>query len=399
MAAPPQVDCNADRPSLYVAFELGNSKWKLALTVGLGQKPRLRDINAGNVVSLLKEIERAKKRFKLPPDAPVRSCYEAGRDGFWLHRYLKNQGIDNMIVDSASIEVNRRKRRAKNDRLDAQKLVTMLQRYYLGEVKVWSIVEVPKVEQEDERQLDRELMALKSERTKHINRIKGLLAGWGIRIKSVGKDFSRQVEKLRLWWDDSRDPLGSELPVRLRQRLLRELERMELLERQIKEVTQERAERIGQCPTAQSEQMRKLLGLRGIGAGTASVYVTEFFGWRQFKNRRQVASLAGLTPTPYDSGNADREQGISKAGNRRIRTFAVESAWSWLRFQPQSELSGWYHRRFGSGNKRQRRIGIVAMARKLLIQLFQYLETGVPPAGAVMSPWQSKVPRSAIRES
>jgi len=354
------------------------------------------DLAAGNVIRLAKEIKQAKKRFGLPDDAPVRSCYEAGRDGFWLHRYLVSRGIENIIVDSASIEVNRRKRRAKNDRLDAQKLVTMLMRYHHGETKVWSTVKVPSVEDEDRRQPDRELRALKDERTEHTNRIKGLLASVGLPAKTLSTNFPAQLEKARLWWNGSEGSEGSEVPPALRQRLLREFERMELLEGQIKKVTRERARRIGQDRGTQAKQMRKLLGLRGIGPGTASPYVTEFFGWRQFKNRRQVASLAGLTPTPYASGDDDREQGISKAGNRRIRALAVESAWNWLRFQGQSELSRWYERRFASGSKRERKIGIVALARKLLTQLWQYLETGVPPRGAILTDWRSKIPKSAI---
>lgn len=398
MSATHQVYCNADRVALYLAFELGASKWKLAFTVGFGQKPRIVDLAAGNVIRLVKEIKQAKKRFALPDDAPVRSCYEAGRDGFWLHRYLVSRGIENIIVDSSSIEVNRRKRRAKNDQLDALKLVTMLMRYHHGETKVWSIVRVPSVEDEDRRQPDRELRALKDERTKHVNRIKGLLSSMGLAAKTLSKNFPEQLEKLRLWWEGSEGSDASQVPQALRQRLLREFERIELLKAQIKEVTRERAKRIGQGQGTQAKQMRKLLGLRGIGAGTASPYVTEFFGWRQFSNRREVASLAGLTPTPFASGDVDREQGISKAGNRRIRSLAVESAWNWLRFQPQSELSRWYQRRFGSGNKRVRKIGIVALARKLLTQLWQYLETGVAPSGAIMTDWRSKILKSAITE-
>jgi len=398
MSATQGVYCNTSRRSLYLAFELGASKWKLAFTVGFGQDPRIVDLAAGNVIRLLKEIKRAKKRFGLPDDASVRSGYEAGRDGFWLHRYLVTQGLENIVVDSSSIEVNRRKRRAKSDRLDAQKLVTMLMRYHHGEEKVWSVVRIPSVEDEDRRQPDRELRALKDERTEHINRIKGLLSSVGLAVKTVSKDFPAQLKKLRLWWDGGEATDAPELPPGLRKRLVREFERMELLERQIKEVTQQRAKRIGQGRGRQAKQMRTLLRLRGIGPGTASPYVTEFFGWRQFRNRREVASLAGLTPTPFASGDDDREQGISKAGNRRIRALAIESAWNWLRFQGQSELSQWYQRRFGSGSKRQRKIGIVALARKLLVQLWQYLETGVPPRGAMMTDWRSKIPKSAIAQ-
>ena len=362
--------------NLYMAIELSNEKWKLGFTVGFGQAPRLREVDARDLSGLMKEIRLAKERFGLGEATGVQSCYEAGRDGFWLHRYLLSQEVANLIVDSASIEVNRRKRRAKTDRMDVGKLLTMLMRYQQGEKKVWSIVHVPSPKEEDQRQLHRELMALKAEQTHHINRIKGLLASQGIAL-SFKKDFLSDLEQVRLW-DRTR------LPAALEARVKREYERCQLVHRQINQLELERKEVVRTSNLPAVEQVRQLLRLKGIGMNSAWVYVMEFFAWRGFHNRREVGGLAGLTPTPYQSGESAREQGISKAGNRRIRAMAIEIAWGWLRFQPQSHLSRWYQERFGKGNSRIHRIGIVALARRLLVELWQYLETGAIPEGALL---------------
>jgi transposase len=307
---------------------------------------------------------------------PVVSCYEAGRDGFWLHRYLVSEGIENIIVDSASLEVNRRKRRVKTDRVDARKLLTMLLRYHSGELKVWHTVRVPTLEQEDGRQLHRELASLKTERTQHINRIKGLLVSQGVRLE-IKKDFPKQVSAAKLWD-------GTPLPSGLKARVLREFDRIDLVNQHIKELDAQQRQTIRSASDPQSQMIRQLLTLRGLGPVSAWLFVHEFFGWRQFRNRREVGALAGLTPTPYQSGDSYREQGIDKAGNRHIRAIAIEIAWAWLRLQPDSALSRWYQERFGHGNSRMRRIGIVALARKLLIALWRYLETGEVPEGAVL---------------
>jgi transposase len=369
---------------LYLAFELGEKEWKLAFTIGVGQKPRLRSMPGRDLPRLQEEIAKAKKRFDLPVDAPVRSCYEAGRDGFWLHRYLTANGVDNGVVDSASIEVNRRQRRAKTDRLDAAKLLNLLLRYHGGERKVWSIVRVPGVTDEDARQLHRDLQELKDDRTEHVNRIKGLLASQGLTAPEVNKDFPQWLSAARLWD-------GSAVPPELQQRLLRELQRWELLGRQIKTLEDERRQRIRRDDTPHVDKVRSLLDLWGIGFNGAWLLVYELFAWRHFDNRKQVGGCVGLTPTPYQSGDSRREQGISKAGNRRLRRLMVELAWCWLRWQPDSELSRWYQRRFGVGNGRSRKVGVVALARKLLIALWKYLEHGEVPAGARMASWQKKV--------
>ena len=362
---------------LYLAFELGNTHWKLGFTIGLGQRPRERTIPAGNVVKLQAEVSAARKRFGLSESQRVVSCYEAGRDGFWLARYLRQQGIENVVVDASSIEVKRRHRRAKTDRLDLNKLLTMLIRYHSGEAKVWHVVHVPSVAQEDQRQLHRELLRLKGERTSHINRLKGLLVGQGVRL-AVKTDFLAQLVQVRLWD-------GTALPSGLRARLEREYERLELVNRHIKTLEVARREAIRQENDPQMAMVRQLLRLKGIGLNTAWLYTMEFFSWRQFRNRREVGALAGLTPTPYQSGTSAREQGLDKSGNRYIRAIAIEIAWRWLFFQPESALSRWYQQRFGHGSSRLRKIGIVALARKLLIALWRYLQTGEVPAGAVLS--------------
>jgi transposase len=367
-----------------MALELGEKTWKVGFTTGLGQPPRQREVPARAIVCLKREIVAAKERFGLAAETPVVSCYEAGRDGFWLHRWLVSIGVNSAVVDSSSIQVDRRQRRAKTDRLDLKRLLTMLVRYHQGEREVWRVVRVASVEQEDARQLHRELQTLRREQTAHSNRIKGLLSSCGVTLE-VDRQLPKRLKELRLWDD-------SALPRDLHQRLLREFERMQLVNRQIRQLEKERARRIRRDEKDPAvAQVRKLMGLKGIGVNSAWLYVREVFGWRQIKNRRQLGAIVGLVGSPYRSGDVNHEQGISKAGNRRMRAMAVEIAWGWLRFQPHSALSRWYERRFGQGGKRLRRIGIVALGRKLLVALWKYLETGVPPAEAQLSDWKSKM--------
>jgi transposase len=363
---------------LYMALELSNTEWKLGFTIGLGQAPRLKTLKARNLAGLKREIELAKERFGLPATAAVLSCYEAGRDGFWLHRFLEAQGVNNLVVDSASIEVNRRFRRAKTDRLDVGKLLNMLVRYHQGEQKVWSVVHVPGEAEEDQRQLHRELLALKREQTHHINRMKGILVSQGV-VLEVQTDFLEQLETVRLW-DGSSLPAGKHLL------LIREQERLELVRVQIHQIEAVRKEALRSSNDPAIEQVRRLLQLKGIGVNSAWIYVMEFFAWRAFRNRRELGALSGLAPTPYASGESAKECGISKAGNRQVRAMAIEIAGSWLRNQPESQLSHWYQRRFAKGSSRVRRIGIVALARKLLIALWRYVEEGVLPEGAQLKP-------------
>jgi transposase len=362
---------------LYVAFELSNSTWKLACSDG--NKTRHVTVTAGDLGQVQGEIIKAKRNCGLGDKVHTVSCYEAGRDGFWLHRYLHSCGIDNVVVDSASLEVNRRLRRAKTDRVDAGKLLSMLIRYHGGEKQLWKVVRVPSREDEDARHLHRELEALKRERTRYRNRIHGILIQQGLRVRNPStKKFVKQLDLMRTW--DGRD-----LPPEMKARLVRVHERLRLVEEQISYLVKEKTQRLKE-KNAKMAQVAQLLRLHGIGPVSSWTFVMEFFGWRQFRNRREVAALAGLTPTPYDSGKRLREQGISKAGNRRVRALAIEIAWAWLRFQPRSKLSQWFMERFAGGGSRMRRIGIVALARRLLIDLWRFLEYGVVPEGAELKP-------------
>jgi transposase len=289
---------------------------------------------------------------------------------------VQGHGITNHVVDSSAIEVNRRRRRAKSDGLDVRKLLSMLMRYAQGERHVWQVVKVPSVEAEDHRHLHRDLETLKQERASTTTRIQGLLSSQGIRVTSLTK-LPEQLDALRLW-DESPIPPG------LRRRVLRVYAHHQFLSQQIAELEAERRALLHTSQEAPIEKVRQLMQLKGIGINGAWLLVLEFFGWRAFKNRREVGGLAGFTPTPYQSGESVREQGITKAGNRHVRWMTTELAWSWLRFQPDSSLSCWFRERFGGGGKRLRRMGIVAVARKLLIALWRFLETGVLPAGAVL---------------
>jgi len=298
---------------LYMAFELGEKNWKLSLGDGV-RGPSRCTVAAGDTAALLEYIAKAKARCGLASEARVASCYEAGRDGFWLHRWLIAHGIDNMVVDSASIEVNRRARRAKTDRLDADKLLAMLIRYGAGERRVWSVLRVPTVEEEDARRAHRELGRLGHERTAHVNRIRALLVLHNRRVKYVGGRLWQR------WWTSH----AQELAPRVRAEIERESERLLLVKKQMDTI--EAAQR--QAMAAGSEpQVARLARLRGIGMSSGWVLAKELFGWRRFRNRREVAGCLGLTPSPYDSGESETEQGISKAGNRRVRTLLVELAW------------------------------------------------------------------------
>jgi transposase len=374
---------------LYLAFELSSNQWKMATTTARGQKARLVSVPARDTARVLREIGRAKVRFGLPSDTAVFSCYEAGPDGFWLDRFLHEFGVNNLVVDSSSIEVNRRMRRAKADSLDAVSLVGLLVRYCEGETKVWSAVTVPSPLDEDQRHVHRELNRLRRERTTHTNRIRGLLVAVGIKVP--GKCLLAGDLDTFLQWNG--EPLGENL----KRRLVREFERLELLTVQIEAIEAEQAARIRDEETPHVAKVRRLMGLKGVGPTTATILVYEFFGWRRFANRREVGALAGLTPTPYQSGESNHEQGISKAGNVLIRWIMVELAWSWLRFQPHSPLTRWYERRFGGGTSRVRRTGIVALARKLLLELWRYVEEGKPVEGAEEMDWDSKLRRAAGR--
>lgn len=360
---------------LLVALELSERTWKLGFSDGSERRAWRRQIDAGAVDRLAPEIARAKAHFKLPADAAVVSCYEAGRDGFWVHRALVGQGVNNYVVDSSSIEVNRRARRAKSDGLDLIGLLRLLARYVAGESRVWHVVRVPSVADEDARQLHRLRETIQQERTRLVNRLHGLLATQGIRV-ALQPEFLARVAAARC--GD-----GTPVPAGLQQRLGYVWAQLQLLNAQLTAVDATRMALDADPQTETGRCVRQLEGLRGIGSVGAWTLATELFGWRQIRNRRELGALVGVVPTPYQSGAVAHEQGITRAGNRHVRRMIVQLAWSWLRYQPLSGLSQWYHRRFGQG-RRARRIGIVALARKLLIAWWQYLKTGVAPEGALV---------------
>ncbi len=374
-----RIQISADAPSLMLAFELGAKEWKLGFSSGFGQAVLLRTIASRDTKALLKQIAWAKRRLGLSAGAPVRSVYEAGRDCFWLHRFLEANGVENLVVDSASIEVNRKKRRAKSDRLDAVALLDLLIRHWAGSVKkVWGVVRVPSLDDEDARHLHRELWLVKKDRTRVTNRIHGLLANAGLKLSIA--TLERRLETLRLWD-------GSPLPPGLRGRIERYLADRAGLQARIQELEALRRARLREDDQSPAlAKVRQLDTLRGIGTQSAWLGVMEFFAWRDFQNRREVGSAAGLTSTPFDSGKQKREQGIGKDGNHWVRGRMVELAWAWLRHQPKSELSLWFERRFAHAGEDGRKIGIVGVARKLLIELWRFLETGAIPEGAELKP-------------
>lgn len=371
----------AEYATVFVAFELSKSKWKLGVIVPGSRKMSRYTVAGGDLTALTQlfatvraKAERAGKPVRLM------SCYEAGFDGHWLHRWLTDQGIINHEIDPSSIAVNRRMRRAKTDRIDLDLLMRAFLAHLRGEPRACSVVRVPTAEDEDRKRRTRERERLIKERTGHINRIKGLLHGQGIRdTMPLKPGFLTALD--RLCTGD-----GRALPPQLRDEIRREHERLSLICQQIKAIeAQNRIAHRTPAPASVEARIVQLAALKGIGPVFAQVLGNEVF-YRRFTNRREVGGYLGLTGTPFDSGNSRREQGISKAGNSRARATAIELAWLWLRHQPQSELSCWFRTRVGELTGRMRRISIVALARKLMVALWRYLETGLVPAGAVLRP-------------
>jgi transposase len=369
-------ECSAGAATLFVALELGSRRWKLAFAVGLGHRARIVEVPARNLPRVLEEIDRAKARFGVPETTPVRSCYEAGRDGFWLHRALTAPGVTNVVVDPSSIAVDRRARRVKTDRVDATALVIQLQHATAGDRRGWRELRVPSVQAEADRQLQREWETVRDDRTRSRCRIQGLLATHGVTLPLTAP-FLTALAAVRLWD-------GSALPPELVARLEREWQQLHTIEARLTQLRHARRLRIRTAEDLVARQTRTLAALRGIGENGALTLTTELFAWRGFTNGRQIGGIAGLTPPPYRSDQLVVEQGISQSGNRRVRARSIELAWSWLRWQPDSALSRWFHQRFGQ-HARARRIGIVAVARTLLIALWRYLEHGMPPEGAVLT--------------
>lgn len=364
--------------TVYVVFELSKAKWKLGIMLPGSQKLSRYTIDGGDLKALSERLALARSQAERS-GKPVRilSCYEAGLDGHWLHRWLSAQGVINYEVDPSSIEVNRRARRAKTDRIDLEKLMRTFLAYLRGEPRVCSMLHVPSVEDEDRKRRTRERSRLLEERTAHSNRIKGLLHGQGIRdAMPLKPGFIAGLDKLR-----TGD--GRVLSARLKEEIVREHARLCLVDKQLKQLEATiKAELAAAPPGSPAAKIMQLIDLKGIGLVGGHGMVNEVF-YRSFDNRRQVGSYLGLAGTPYDSGESRREQGISKAGNRRARPLAIELAWLWLRHQPDSELSQWFRKRVGDQKGRVRRIAIVALARKLMVALWRYLTTGVVPTGAV----------------
>ncbi|MGY0200516.1 IS110 family RNA-guided transposase [Leptothrix sp. BB-3] len=364
----PRDEHVALRDDLFMSLELGDKRWKLSIGDVRHRASRY-DVPAGDVEAVVTCIETTRSRLKAPHDAAVHSCYEAGRDGWWLHRRLVALGVDSIVVDASSIEVNRRARRAKTDRLDAEKLRTMLVRQHGGE-HVWSVLREPTEMDEDARRVHRELHRLMHERTSHMNRIRALLVLHNLRpdVSIAGRDWPA-------WWQE----YGEQVAPKLREEIEREIARLKLVKDQVRAIELERRRELAK---GQHPMVAQLARLGAIGPKGAWVLVHEVFGWRRFSNRRELAGCLGLAPTPYASGSSETEQGISKVGNKRVRALLVELAWGWLRRQPDSGLTHWFNRRFANAGARMRRVGIVALARRLAVAMWRFLQNGEIPLGA-----------------
>ena len=376
--------------TLFVAFELSKASWLIGLySPQLGKTISCYKVAGGDIDAALERITVARVRLeKLRKLVRVVSIYEAGYDGFWLHRRLTAAGIESRVVDAASIPVERRSRRRKTDRLDLELLIRMLLALERGETRICRVVQVPTPTEEDAKREHRERAVLVKEKTAHTNRIGGILMALGIRgVNPHRRDFVQCLDGLVTG-------TGEPLPVHTKQALVREHERLTLTKRQIKDIERAQATAIKAAPQGAREaegatergaaQAALLVRLKGIGQNGGMPLCREVF-YRHFNNRRELASYFGLPPSPYNSGSMRVDQGISKAGNPRARRLAIEIAWLWIRHQPDSVLSKWFTQRVGEAKGRIRRIAIVALARKLMVALWRYLETGLIPEGAVMN--------------
>lgn len=361
---------------LYMAMELSNRRWRLGFSNG--RKNRQKSVEARDRRSVLREVSLAKEKLGLPEDARVVACFEAGRDGHWIYHWLWQEGIEALEIDSSSIEKPQGRKHVKTDRVDVEKLLDLLMRYYNGYRKAFRVVRVPPEEAEAGQRLHRERERLISQRGRLRNRMDSIMVRHGIEEAVPIRDFEVWLEELRDW---SGKPLSAPDKAELT-RLHRE---HRLNQAHLREIDQAyKAELVSD--TRVGQQRRQLEMLQGIGPQGSRILSAEAFSWRSFRNTKEVGSVAGLTPTPSQSGQISREQGISKAGNWRLRWIMIELAWQWLRHQPDSALTQWYGSRFGHGGKRMRRVGIVALARKLLIALWKYVEYGLVPEGAVFKP-------------
>lgn len=361
---------------IIIAIELSRSTWLVAARLPGVEKPRVHTIGAGDTAALLSHLSSLQTRVLARTGASpmLHCCFEAGRDGFWLHRFLISHGIVNHVLEPTSILVNRRARRAKTDRLDAEGMLRVLAAYLRGDRQVCSMVRVPTPDEEDAKRIHREREHLVQERLRIENRIQALLFTQGIHKRPSLRSWDRDLATARTGDD-------RELAHHLRAELDRLRRRLVLILELIREVEAERDEAVSANPKDQAcGKIASLSLIRGVGANFAAVLMREVF-YRSFDNRRQLASYVGITPMPYQSGGMDRDRRISRAGNPRARKTMIQLAWLWLRYQPDSDLAKWFHNRVGTLTGRTRRIAIVAMARKLLIALWRYAEDGVVPAG------------------
>jgi transposase len=366
--------------TIYIAVELSLSSWLVAVRLPGTDKARLHRIDGGNATALLTLIKDIQTRAatKLGRTAEIACCFEAGRDGFWLHRLLTTHGVDAYVLEPTSVLVNRRARRAKTDRLDAEGMLRVLATWLGGDHQVCSMVRVPTPEEEDAKRPHREREHLVQERLRIENRIEALLFTQGIRGRPSLRSWERDMAEMRTGDGRMLSPLMQAEINRLRRRLVLTLEL-------IREMEAERTEALAATTNnTLTQKITALQRIRGIGANFSAVLVREVL-YRSFANRRQLASYVGITPMPYQSGGMDRDRSISRAGNARARTTLIQVAWLWLRYQPGSALAKWFRERVGTMQGRTRRIAIVAMARKLLIALWRYVETGVMPEGVELS--------------
>ena len=372
-----------DLGAIFVSLELSRSSWVVTALLPGGERMSRHTVPGGDIAGLLDRFSQlwGKAQAHTGRHFPIIVIQEAGLDGFWIHRALEKQGIESHVVDPASIATSRRRRRAKTDRLDGETLVRALLAFKRGEPRVCAMVKAPSPEDEDRRRITRERKVLICERVEHVNRIKGLFFAQGIRgYEPLRRDRRARLEELRT--GDGRD-----LPPHLKAQILRELDRLELTLAQIKAVEAERDAALAEEP--QHREMRAtakmLLGIKGIGPEFAALLWSEGL-FRHFDNRRQVAAYAGLAPTPWQSGAVSREQGVSRAGNPRLRSTMIQLAWLWLGHQPQSALTRWFRERVERNGGRLRKTAIVALARKLLVALWKYVSSGLVIEGAAMTP-------------
>jgi transposase len=366
-----------------VALELSRSTWHVGILAPNRTKVKSFAVRGGDAQALLERLRGVAGRLavELERDVELKVAFEAGFDGFWLARFLQQRGVDTVVLDSSSFLVSRRGRRVKTDRIDVEAIAYILRAHLAGDPTVCRRVRIPTPEEEDAKRLSRERTRLASEKTRHVNRIRGLLALHGIRdVRGLwGGDWRTQLDKMTT--GDGR-PLGRFL----RAEIAREFERLHLVLAHIKQLEAERRAVLGtpDSPFPETHKVHVLKRLAGIGELSATLLVAELFH-RQFADRRHLASYLGLAPSPYASGESHRDQGISKAGNKPARVLLVEIAWIWLRHQPGSTLARWYRARFADRGARGRKVGIVALARKLAIALWRFVEHGVIPDGAVLN--------------